>query len=204
MFFLPVSQKVTFTGEIPNKIEESSLYLGSIELHVHGDPDAIAPAVRTALADVDPNLPPVSMTSVPELVRIEISSQTLVARLSDAFGAVALLLAAIGLYGVTAYRVARRTNEIGLRMALGATRVDIAAMVVRGAVSQTGIGLLAGVPLALIGARALQHQLFGVSPFNVPILAAAAAVVGACALVASALPARRATAIQPIDALRSE
>jgi predicted permease len=204
MFFLPVSQKVTFTGDIPNKIEESSLYLGAIELHVHGDPDAIAPAVRSALGDVDPNLPPLSMTSLPELVRIEISSQTLVARLSDAFGVVALLLAAIGLYGVTAYRVARRTNEIGLRMALGATRADIAAMVVRGAVSQTGIGLLAGVPLALVVARALEHQLFGVSPFNVPVLAAAAAVVSACALLASAVPARRATAIQPIEALRAE
>jgi predicted permease len=204
MFFLPVSQKVTFSGEIPNKIEESSLYLGSIELHVHGEPDAIAPAVRAALADVDPNLPPLSMTSLPELVRMEISSQTLVARLSDAFGAIALLLAAVGLYGVTAYRVARRTNEIGLRMALGATRLDIAAMVIRGAVSQAGIGLLVGIPFALAGARALQHQLFGVSPFNVPVFAAAAAVVGACALAASALPARRATAIAPIEALRTE
>ncbi len=204
MFFVPIAQKVTFAGDIPNKIEESSLYLGAIELHVQGDADGMATAVRAALAEVDPNLPPLSITSLPELVRVEISAQTLVARLSDAFGAIALLLAALGLYGVTAYRVARRTSEIGLRMALGATRVDIAAMVIRGAASQTGIGLAVGVPIALLASRALQHQLFGVSPFNLPVLVAAATIVAGCALLASALPARRATAIAPMEALRTE
>ena len=204
MFFVPLPQKVVYAGEILNKIEESSMYMGSIELHVHGDPDAVAPAVRAALAGIDPNLPPAAMRSFPELIRIRTSEQTLTARLSDAFGAIALLLAAVGLYGVTAYRVAQRTSEIGLRMALGATRGDIAALVIRGACSQIGLGLLAGAPLALLAARALQHQLFGVSPFNLPALVLAASVVGGCALVASALPARRATAIAPIEALRTE
>jgi predicted permease len=204
MFFLPVSQKVAFTGEIANKIEEASLYLGSIELHVHGDPDAVAPAVRSALAEVDPNLPPLSMTSLPERVRIELSAQTLVARLSDAFGAIALLLAAVGLYGVTAYRVARRTNEIGLRMALGATRANIGLLIVRAAFTQIGVGLLLGIPLALAAARALQSQLFGVSAFSVAPLAIAAVVVGICALLASALPARRAATIAPMVALRAD
>jgi predicted permease len=204
MFFLPLLQTVAYAGDLFNMIEESSRYMSAIELHVNGDPDAIAPAVRAALAGVDPNLPPTAMTSFPELIRITTSERTLIARLSDAFGAIALLLAAVGLYGVTAYRVARRTNEIGLRMALGATRASIAALVIRGACSQTGIGLLVGVPLALLVSRALQHQLFGVSPFNLPVLALSAAVVGGCAVLASALPARRATAIAPMDALRTE
>jgi predicted permease len=204
MFFVPLLQQITYAGDVPNRIEQSSMYMSSIELHVHGDPDAMAPAVRAALAGIDPNLPPTTMTSVPELIRITTSERTLIARLSDAFGVIALLLAAVGLYGVTAYRVARRTSEFGLRMALGATRGDIAALVIRGACAQIAVGLIAGVPLALLAARALRHQLFGVSPFNLPALALAAAVVGGCALLASALPARRATAIAPIDALRTE
>jgi predicted permease len=204
MFFVALPQTITYSAEISNKIEESSRYVGSIELHVQGDPDQFTPAVRAALADVDPNLPATGMTTFSELIQITTREPTLIARLSDAFGVIALLLAAVGLYGVTAYRVARRTNEIGLRMALGATRVDIAALVIRSAFSQIGIGLIVGVPLALLAARALRHQLFSVSPFNLSVLALAAAVVGGCALVASALPARRATTIAPMEALRTE
>lgn len=202
MFFVPMTQRVVYAGEIRNKIEESSRYVGSIELHVHGDPDASVSAVRAALADVDPNLPPTSVTSLPELLRITSSERTLLARLSDAFGAIALLLAGVGLYGVTAYRVARRRSEIGLRMALGASRHTIATLVIGGAFRQTGIGLLAGIPLTLLATRALEHQLFGVSPFSVPALAVGAGVVGFCAFLASALPARRASAIAPMEALR--
>jgi predicted permease len=204
MFFVPLSQTIRYAGTVTNMIEESSRYVGSIELHVHGDPDAFAPVAREALGHIDPNLPAVSIRSFPELIRITTSERTLIARLSLAFGAIALVLAAVGLYGVTAYRVARRTREIGLRMALGASRSDVAALVIRGALSQTVAGLLAGVPLALLAARALRNQLFGVSPFNVAVLTLAGAVVCGCALLASALPARRATAISPMDALRTE
>jgi predicted permease len=204
MFFVPLAQTVPYAGEIPGKIEESSRYVGAIELQVDGDPDAIAPAVRAALAEADPNLPPTRMASFPELIRTATSERTLIARLSEAFGAIALLLAGVGLYGVTAYRVARRRGEIGLRMALGASGRDIAALVVRGACAPAAVGMLLGLPLALLAARALQHQLFGVSPFDVSTLALAAAVVAGCALAASALPARRAAAIAPMEALRTE
>jgi len=204
MFFVPLVQTVRYATEIHNKIEESSRYAGSIELYVHGDPDAMAPAIRAALAEVDPNLPPTRMASFPELIRVMTSGRTLTARLSDAFGATALLLAAIGLYGVTAYRVARRTGEFGMRMALGASRRDIAALVVRGALAQVGVGLLLGVPLAAAAAYALRAQLYGVSPFSVPILAVAAVMVITCACAASVLAARRAMTIAPMDALRAE
>ena len=204
MFFVPLPQTVMYSAQIPNMVEESSRYVGAIELHVAGDPDAVGPAVRAALADVDPDLPATAMTSFPDLIRTTTSERTLIARLSDAFGAIALLLAAVGLYGVTAYRVARRRTEIGLRMALGATRGDIAGLVIRGAFSPTAVGVLIGIPMALLAARALQHQLFGVSPFHPPALALAAAVVAGGALFASALPARRAAAIAPMEALRTE
>jgi ABC-type antimicrobial peptide transport system permease subunit len=142
------------------------------------------------------------MTTFAGLVGNTTSERTLVAELSDAFGAITLLLAAVGLYGVTAYRVARRTSEFGLRIALGATRRDIAGLVIRSALSQIGLGLLIGLPLALAAARALQHQLFGVSPLDVPAVVFGAVVVIGCGLAASALPARRAAKIAPTEALR--
>ncbi|HZR24725.1 MAG TPA: ABC transporter permease [Vicinamibacterales bacterium] len=204
MFFVPLTQTMRYEVELLNKIEESSRYVGSIELFVRGDPDALTPLVRTALAEVDPNLAPKSMMTFRELIRVKTSQRTLTARLSDAFGIVAVVLAAIGLYGVTAYRVARRKNELGLRMALGASRGDIAWLIVRGAMTQTCLGLLAGIPLALMTARALQSQLFGVSPFNVPILMLSIALVAVCAIAASVVPARRAASLAPMIAFRAD
>lgn len=180
------------------------MFMGSIELHVRGDADAMAPAIRRVLAQVDPNLTPITMSSFAELVQIETSEQTLIARISAGFGLIALLLAIVGLYGVTSYRVARRTGEIGLRMALGADRQMIGRLIVRGALLQIGVGLLIGAPMAFLAARAMQHQLYGVSPFNPTALAVAAAVLGLCALAASLVPARRAAAIEPMRALRIE
>jgi ABC-type antimicrobial peptide transport system permease subunit len=178
--------------------------MGSIELHVQGDPNNIGPEVRRTLLTIDPNLTPLSMRSFDEQVRIQTSEHTLIARLSDAFGLIALLLASVGLYGVTAYRVARRTGEVGLRMALGANRWDIVALVLRGAFSQVGVGLLIGVPLALLAKRWLQHQLYGIAGLDAWGLAVALAALGSCALIASVLPARRAAAIEPMQALRAE
>jgi predicted permease len=202
MFFVPLTQRTSYVGGLSNKIEESSRYVGSIELHVEGAPGAMAPVVRAALARVDPNLPPTAMTTFADLVATTTSERTLVAELSDAFGAITLLLAAVGLYGVTAYRVARRTREFGLRLALGATHRDIAGLVMRGALSQIGMGVLIGLPLALAAARALQRQLFGVSPLNVRAFLFGVVVVIGCGLAASALPARRAAKIAPTEALR--
>jgi predicted permease len=204
MFFVPLSQRMTYTAAVSNKIEESSTYVGAIELDVRGDPAAMEPVVRSALAAIDPNLPATGMASFPELIATTTSHRTLVASLSDAFGAIALLLAAIGLYGVTAYRVARKTREFSLRSALGATRGNITALVIGGAASETAIGLVIGVPLALLAARALRSQLFGVSFVSLPVLVVAAALTIVAAVAASAAPARRATMVQPMDVLRAD
>jgi len=128
----------------------------------------------------------------------------MISRLSGFFGLIALLLASIGLYGLTAYQVERRTGEIGIRMALGANRVSILKLVLRGAFSQVTLGLLIGIPLVLLSGKALASQLFGVSSFAPSILTTAIVVLGLCALMASIVPARRAAGIDPMRALRTE
>ncbi|HLA60642.1 MAG TPA: FtsX-like permease family protein, partial [Nitrospiraceae bacterium] len=119
-------------------------------------------------------------------------------------GAVALILACVGLYGVTAYAVARRTNEIGIRMALGADRANVLGLVLRAALTQLGLGLAIGIPAALAGGHLLAHQLYGVKSYDPTILGAAALVLAACAILAASIPARRATRVDPIVALRYE
>ncbi len=116
----------------------------------------------------------------------------------------ALVLASIGLYGVTAYGVARRIPEIGLRMALGADRASVVRLILRGAILQTAIGLLLGIPLALLAGHYLQSQLYEAKGFDVRTLLVACAVLALSALVASAVPARRASTVEPMQALRTE
>jgi predicted permease len=204
MFFVPLPQRVHYETPEDTRFEEGSMYLGSIELHVSGDAESFAPTVRRVLAQIDPNLTPTSMRSFDEQMQIETSEHTLIARLSNAFGFIALLLASVGLYGVTAYRVARRTNEVGLRMALGANRSNIVALMLRGAFSQIGLGLLIGIPLSFLAKHWLAHQLFGISAFDPWSFVFAIGTLGTCALVASLLPAGRAAAIEPMQALRIE
>jgi ABC-type antimicrobial peptide transport system permease subunit len=127
-----------------------------------------------------------------------------VASLASLFGIVALLLAAVGLYGVTAYTVAQRTNEIGIRMALGADRASVVQMVLRGAFKRVMIGLALGVPLSIGAGRLLSAQLYGVSSWDPFALALAATALSIAAFFAAIIPASRAAAISPIDALRVE
>jgi ABC-type antimicrobial peptide transport system permease subunit len=116
----------------------------------------------------------------------------------------ALLLASVGLYGVTTYNVARRTSEIGIRMALGANRRSVVGMVLRGAFLQVCGGLCLGIPLAIVCGRYLSHQLYGLGGFEPLALTAAVVVLCACTLLAAFLPARRAASIEPLEALRTE
>jgi len=179
-------------------------WVGAIELHVAGKPENLEPAVRKAIAGVDPNLTVLNIMSFGEQVARHFNQERLIARLTELFGALALVLACVGLYGVTAYAVARRTNEIGIRMALGADRSNVLGLVLRGTLSQIGLGLAIGIPAALAGGRVLASQLYGVNSYDPVILGLAAALLAACAILAASLPARSAARVDPVVALRFE
>ena len=181
-----------------------SHYIGDIELRVAGQPQNLEPAVRRTLADIDPNLNVLNVITLQEQLTRNFNQDRLIARLTELFGLLALLLACVGLYGVTAYSVARRTGEIGIRMALGANRSNVVGMVLRGVLAQLGLGLVAGLPVALAGGRLLSSQLYGVKSHDPLIVASAVIVLAASALLAGLVPARRAASIEPMRALRTE
>ncbi len=204
MFFIPLPQTIVYRRETDKRVESSSMYMGTILLHVAGDPNSFQTQIRRTLSSIDPNLTPLSMRSFDEQIEVRTSENTLISRLSGLFGLLALLLASIGLYGLTAYQVARRTSEIGLRMALGADRFNILRMVLKGAFLQVAIGLAIGIPLVYLSGKWLASQLYGVAVFNPVILLIAIAVLAACAFLSSILPARRAAGTDPMRALRTE
>jgi predicted permease len=179
-------------------------YLGDIELHVAGRPQNIQAAVRRALNSINPNLTVLDMMSLTEQLDLNFNQDKLVARLTELFGILALVLACVGLYGVTAHSVARRTNEIGIRMALGADRGSVLWLVLRGALVQLGIGLAAGIPVVLAGGRLMASQLYGVKSYDPSILGLAVFVLATCAVLAALFPARRAASVDPLQALRVE
>jgi predicted lysophospholipase L1 biosynthesis ABC-type transport system permease subunit len=133
-----------------------SHYIGDIELRVAGNPENLNAAVRRTLAGIDPNLTILDFMTMNEQVTRNFNQDRLIARLTELFGGLALILACVGLYGVTAYAVARRTGEIGIRMALGADRPRILGLVLRGALLQLAVGLAIGIPAALAGGRLLR------------------------------------------------
>jgi predicted permease len=181
-----------------------SHFMGDIELRVAGKPENLEPAVRRALADIDPNLTVLDIMSLTEQLDRNFNQDRLIARLTELFSLLALVLACVGLYGVTAYSVARRTSEIGIRMALGADRKSVLGLVLNGALIQLGLGLAIGIPVALAGGRLMASQLYGVKSHDPAILGLAVVVLAACALLAAFVPARRAATVDPMQALRTE
>ena len=200
-FFMPFLQ---MTKDPKLAFTISSQYVGDIELHVAGRPENLEAAVRRTLADINPNLTVLDMMSLTEQVDRNFNQDRLIARLTELFGLLALILACVGLYGVTSYSVAQRTNEIGIRIALGANRGRVITLVLRGALMQIVLGLALGVAVSLAGSRLLSSQLYGLKAYDPRILAFAAIVLAACALLAAFVPARRAASIDPLQALRSE
>src|SRR5438034_1656301 len=196
--FLPLLQTTAREGH------DSSVYIHDIELRVVGTPASLEPAVRRALADIDPNLTVLGVVSFGEQVARNFNRERLVARLTELFGLLALTLACVGLYGVTSYSVARRISEIGLRMALGAERRNILGLVLRGAFTQVILGLAIGIPAALAGGRLLSAELYGVKSHDAVALGLAVVTLAACAFVAGFVPARRATKVDPMVALRPD
>jgi predicted permease len=179
-------------------------YARWLQLRVKGDPARAAGAVRAALAEVDPNLPIWNMRTIGEQIDTFTSSEQLISELSSVFSTLTVLLAGIGLYGVMSYNVVRRTSEIGIRIALGAQGRSVLWMVLRESMILLAAGLAVGVPAAMAAGRLLQSQLYQVSAFDPMALAAAVLIITAVTLSASWLPARRATRVDPMVALRCE
>ncbi len=204
MYYVAEAQTVPFAQHSVETYEIWSHYLYNIVMWAPGNPPNLLAQVKRALADVDPSLVLYDVQPYSEVIHDSFSQQNAIASLTWLFGAVGLLLAAIGLYGVTAYSVEQRTSEIGVRMALGADRGSVIAMVLRGAFWQVGLGLGIGIPAAIGAGYLIASQLFGVRPWNPLLLAGATVLLGLAALVAAAIPARKAASIDPVQALRSE
>jgi predicted permease len=202
MFFLPLLQM--WKSEWTNNGMARSNLIGNIELRMGGESPGLAAETRAALAGIDPNLTVVGVTTIKDQLGNLLGHERLIAQLTALFGVLALLLAAIGLYGVTAHTVAGRTGEIGVRMALGASRPAVIGMILRGVFTQVAWGVAIGVPAALAGGRILADQLFGVKSSDPATLSAVTLALAAAALLAGLLPALRASSIDPVRALRAE
>jgi predicted permease len=176
----------------------------TFEVRTAGPPQALAPAIRDLVRGVDATLPVSGLMTQTDQIATSLRQERLFARLATLLGLVALLLSAIGVYGLLAYAVARRTPEIGVRMALGAGRRAVVWMVLRESLSLALVGLAVGVPLALTGTRVLESTLFGLAPRDPATLAGAAGLMLLLALVAGLVPARRAAAVDPLVALRAD
>ena len=204
MYYIPEAQTVHFDQPDTESYEIWSQNLYNIVIWAPGHPPNYARQVKRALAEVDPSLVMYDVQPYSTVIQGTFDQQNMIASLTWLFGAVGLVLAAVGLYGVTAYGVEQRTSEIGVRMALGADRGSVIAMVLRGAFWQVGIGLGIGIPAAIGAGYLMASQLFGVTPWNPLLLAGATVLLGLATLVAAVIPARRAASIDPIQALRSE
>jgi predicted permease len=204
MYFLPSTQATVYDDPRFISFENRSHYLNAIEIQTRGKVSGLETQVRHSLSDVNQDLAVLDFTTFGKQVGDNFNQQAMIAKLVSLFGFVALILASIGLYGVTAYSVERRTNEIGIRMALGAGKMNILNLVLRGALLQMGIALLIGIPVTIAAGRAMSAQLFGVKPYDPRILILTAAALAFAAFAAAVIPARRAATLNPIRALREE
>ncbi|HEU5350807.1 MAG TPA: ABC transporter permease [Terracidiphilus sp.] len=205
VFLRPLTQQFLGYKEPPMKSgEAASMLVGAIILRFDRPQQDVEPLVRKTLANIDPNLTVDDLRSFQSQVTGNFTEDLLVARLTSLFGLLALVLASVGLYGVMSYFVVRRTGEIGIRMALGASRSNVIRMVLRGAMLQILVGLALGIPCALLAGHLMASQLYGVSAYDPLALAGAVAALAVCATLAGFIPSRRAASIDPMKALRIE
>jgi predicted permease len=204
MFFVPLAQNVAYKDDLMAKLELRSHFIEGITLVTNMPTGALEPLVTRTLAEIDPNITITRIRTMQQQIEFCFDQERAVASLAGLFGIVALLLAAVGLYGVTAYSVAQRTNEIGIRMALGAERSNVLQMVLRGAFKRVVIGLILGLPLAVGAGRLISSQLYGVSSWDPLALTVAATALALCSFFAAIIPATRAASISPMNALRVE
>jgi predicted permease len=204
MFYVPLAQNVNYPDELMKKIELNSHFMGGMMLVTNMTPGALEAQLTRMLADLDPNLTINSIRTMRQQIELSFDQERAVASLAGLFGIVALVLAAVGLYGVTAYTVAQRANEIGIRMALGADRPNVIRLVLGGAFKRVLVGLLLGLPLAVGAGRLISAQLYGVSSWDPLALTVAAGALAICSFLAAIIPANRAASISPMNALRIE
>jgi ABC-type antimicrobial peptide transport system permease subunit len=204
MFYVPLAQNVNYPDDLMQRIELSSHFIGGLMLKTNLSTGALEAQLTRMLADLDPDLTITSIRTMQQQVDLSFDQERAVASLAGLFGVVALILAAIGLYGVTAYTVAQRTNEIGIRMALGADRPKVMRFVLGGAFKRVLVGLLLGLPLAVGGGRLISAQLYGVSSWDPLALTVAGGALAICSFFAAIIPANRAASISPMNALRIE
>jgi ABC-type antimicrobial peptide transport system permease subunit len=200
MYFVPLTQR-PLSSEDPIE-KDLSMYAGAIIVQAERPVDNMEKLALGTLASINPNLTIVKFQTFQQQIDARFTEERLVARLTSLFGALALLLAALGLYGVTAYTVVRRTSEIGIRMALGAERSRVIAMVLRGTMLQALFGLLIGAPVSMLCVRYVKSQLYEISSVNFSVMLAAIATLAVSAAIAGIIPARRAASINPVKALR--
>jgi macrolide transport system ATP-binding/permease protein len=201
-YFVPIMQREPSDKDPIEK--DTSLYAGTMVLQTAQPMSEMEAIARKTLAGINPNLTVVKFQTFDEQIADRFTEERLVSRLTTLFGGLALLLASIGLYGVTAYSVVRRTPEIGVRMALGAERLGVIAMIMRGALVQTLLGLAIGVPIALLSVRFVKAQLYGITSADADVMLGAILTLGLAACLAGLIPARRAASIDPVRALRTE
>jgi predicted permease len=204
MFFAPLAQRVHYDNALMQQLDDETHQIEGAVLELHGSMEGLEPQVRRVLSDVDPNLTLLSMQTLQEQVDLSFDQQRVVAQMTGLFGILALILAAVGLYGVTAYGVERRTSEIGVRIALGANRMSVIRLVLRGAFLQIVIGLAIGIPASIGCAHLIRTQLYHVKGWDPMVLLGSITTLGGCALVASIIPAQRAASTDPVKALRTE
>jgi macrolide transport system ATP-binding/permease protein len=201
MYFTPMLQQ---SRTSPPKDLDASLYAEALVLQMKAMTPDLEGQIRKTLAAIDPNLTVDHYQTFAQQIQGNFNAERMISRLTLLFGVLALVLASVGLYGVTSYMVVQRTQEIGIRMALGAARRAVVGMVMRGAMVQAGIGLIIGIPTALLCVRFVKSQLYNVSGQDVWVMAGAILALAISACVAGLIPARRAASTDPMTALRSE
>jgi ABC-type antimicrobial peptide transport system permease subunit len=205
VFLRPLAQYYHGYKEAPLITGETqSMLINSMVVNFDRPQSSAEELIRRHLAEVDPNITVMDLRSLDSQVANNFNEDRLIAQLTSLFGLLALIIASVGLYGVMSYFVARRTGEIGIRMALGATRTSVISMVFRGALFQVLLGLALGIPAAFLAARLVASKLYGIGAFDALSLSGATLILAVCAAVAVFIPARRAASIEPMRALRTE
>jgi len=204
IFFVPLTQRVQYDHPLMQSIDDSTHFIEGAVLQLHGNMEGLESEVRRVLSDVDPNLTLLGVQTLEEQVDSNFDQLRAVAQMTGLLGILALVLAAVGLYGVAAYTVERRTSEIGVRMALGANRRNVVQLVLRGVFLQILIGLAIGIPASIGCSRLISAQLYQVKGWDPVVLCGSVLALGLCALLASIIPAHRAASINPVKALRAD